>query len=66
MKPVDGSNSMATDTPQFSPDTNLSTLITASIDHDGPLRIVDEANNTIGTIEKADLLKTVIEGTEKS
>lgn len=53
-------------TPSFKEDDNLSTLITAAIAHDGPLRVTDHAGKTIGSIDKADLLKTVIEGTETS
>jgi len=66
MKPFTAAVDLSADAPQFNADTNLSTLITASISHDGPLRIVDDANETLGTVEKADLLKTVIEGTETS
>ncbi len=67
MKPVTADTAHApANSPQFGPDTNLSTLITASISHDGPLHIVDDFNKVLGTVEKADLLKTVIEGTETS
>jgi len=67
MKPVTADTAQrSTNSPQFAPDTNLSTLITASISHNGPLHIVDESNKVLGTVEKADLLKTVIEGTETS
>jgi len=52
--------------PTFDQDTNLSTLISAAISHDGPLRIVDNTGTTVGTVDKASLLKTVIEGTETS
>ena len=52
--------------PAFKADDNLSTLITAAIDYQGPLRVVDDAGSTIGTIDRADLLRTVIEGTETS
>ena len=52
--------------PAFKADDNLSTLITAAIDHQGPLRVIDDAGSTIGTIDRADLLRTVIEGTETS
>ena len=67
MKPATASHdSLTSDSPAFTADTNLSTLITAAISYDGPLRIVDDSKQTIGTVEKADLLKTVIEGTETS
>ena len=52
--------------PAFKADDNLSTLITAAIDHQGPLRVIDDSGSTIGTIDRADLLRTVIEGTETS
>ena len=52
--------------PSFKVDDNLSDLITAAIDYEGVLRVVDDGGNTIGTINRSDLLKTVIEGTETS
>lgn len=52
--------------PAFKENDNLSTLITAAIAYQGPLRITDERGSTIGSIDRADLLKTVIEGTETS
>ncbi|MBX2839371.1 MAG: betaine/proline/choline family ABC transporter ATP-binding protein [Gammaproteobacteria bacterium] len=63
---TDSASVLADDAPTFTRDDNLSNLITAAIDYEGALRVVDEAGNTIGSIEKADLLKTVIEGTETS
>ncbi len=52
--------------PAFKEDDNLSTLITAAIEYHGPLKVIDEGGKTIGSIDRADLLKTVIEGTETS
>ncbi len=67
MTPVSGRNRAPdTDSPAFAQDTNLSTLISAAIAYDGPLRIVDSTGSTVGTVDKAGLLKTVIEGTETS
>ena len=54
------------DAPSFSPEDNLSDLITAAIDYDGTLRVVDASGKTVGSINRANLLKTVIEGTETS
>ena len=54
------------DAPTFRGDDNLSDLITAAIDYEGPLRVVNENDETIGKIGRANLLKTVIEGTETS
>jgi len=54
------------DAPTFSADDNLSTLITAAIAYEGNLRVADAAGQTIGSIDRASLLKTVIEGTETS
>jgi len=54
------------DAPTFSADDNLSELISAAIDYEGPLRVVNESGETIGKIGRANLLKTVIEGTETS
>lgn len=52
--------------PTFGPEDNLSDLITASIEYDGKLRVVDETGSTIGSISRSNILKTVIEGTETS
>lgn len=57
---------IAANAPQFKSEDNLSDLITAAIDYDGHLRIVSDAGSTIGTISRANILKTVIEGTETS
>ena len=54
------------DAPEFDEDVNLSVLIDAAIKSDGPLAIVDGENKRIGAITRADLLKTVVEGTETS
>ena len=67
MKPANNDSAgLLPDAPQFAQDANLSTLITAAIAYSGTLRSIDSANNTVGTVEKADLIKTVIEGTESS
>lgn len=68
MRPYNSSSSpkLADDAPTFSGNDNLSALITAAISYDGDLRVVDDAGQTIGTIDRASLLKTVIEGTETS
>ena len=52
--------------PTFGPEDNLSDLITASIEYDGKLRVVDKTGCTIGSISRSNILKTVIEGTETS
>ena len=54
------------DAPEFGEDDSLSVLITSAIASDVPLAIVDESKKRIGVITKADLLRTVIEGTETS
>lgn len=68
MQLLDASTStdLADDAPTFSSDDNLSELITAAIAYEGRLRVVDNAGQTIGSIDRASLLKTVIEGTETS
>lgn len=68
MQPLDAtaSSALADDAPTFSADDNLSELITAAIEYEGRLRVVDGLGETIGTIDRASLLKTVIEGTETS
>ena len=67
MKPATNSHALLnSSSPTFDTETNLSTLITAAISHEGPLRIVDQTSVTVGTVDRADLLNTVIEGTETS
>jgi len=68
MQAWDASSSveLSDDAPTFSGDDNLSELITAAIAYEGNLRVVDTNQQTIGTIDRASLLKTVIEGTETS
>ncbi|NND92629.1 MAG: glycine betaine/L-proline ABC transporter ATP-binding protein [Granulosicoccus sp.] len=68
MQPVDigSSTAIADDAPTFSPEANLSELITAAINFDGPMRVADADGQTVGLIDRATLLRTVIEGTETS
>lgn len=54
------------DAPEFYADDNLSVLIEAAIKSDGPLVVINEDKKRIGAITRADLLKTIIEGTETS
>lgn len=54
------------DAQQFAEDVNLSTLINAAIESDKPGAIIDGNGTIIGAVTRADLLKTVIEGTETS
>ena len=54
------------DAPEFREDVNLSVLINAAIRSDRPLAIVNGENKRVGAISRADLLRTVIEGTETS
>jgi len=62
----DSSNVLRDDAPSFSESDNLSELITAAINYDGNLRVTNASGQTIGTIDRSSLLKTVIEGTETS
>ena len=57
---------LAADARSFREDVDLSTLITAAIEADAPLAIEDARGTRIGAITRADLLRTVIEGTETS
>ena len=52
--------------PEFGEDDNLSVLISSAIKSDIPLAIVGQNKTRIGVVTKADLLRTVIEGTETS
>ena len=51
--------------PRVDEDETLSTLINIAIDEDHPI-VVQDAGRDVGVITRADLLKTVIEGTEVS
>jgi glycine betaine/proline transport system ATP-binding protein len=51
---------------EFDHNVSLSVLITAAIESDAPLAIVDAGRKRLGVVNRADLLRTVIEGTETS
>ncbi|MCY4334372.1 MAG: betaine/proline/choline family ABC transporter ATP-binding protein [Litoreibacter sp.] len=53
------------DAPRVASDETLSNLITMAIDDDKPIMVTDNAKE-LGVITRADLLRTVIEGTEMS
>ena len=53
------------DTPRVNESETLSTLIRLAIDDDAPI-LVEEGGAEVGVITRADLLRTVIEGTEMS
>ena len=52
--------------PAFDEDVNLSILIDAAIKSESPLVVLDRNRAPIGVITRADLLKTIVEGTETS
>ncbi|NKB76996.1 MAG: betaine/proline/choline family ABC transporter ATP-binding protein [Gammaproteobacteria bacterium] len=54
------------DAPTFNEDANLSMLIEQAIGSESPLIIQDSNGTRVGVITRADLLQTVIEGTETS
>ncbi|MEM8776109.1 MAG: glycine betaine/L-proline ABC transporter ATP-binding protein [Pseudomonadota bacterium] len=54
------------DAPEFDEDVNLSILIDAAIKSETPLAVLDAGKKRIGVITRADLLTTIIEGTETS
>jgi len=62
----DSASPIADDAPVFRESDNLSELITASIHYEGLMRVVNSDGQTLGTIDRPSLLKTVIEGTETS
>lgn len=59
-------STLGEDVAQFAEDVDLSTLITQAISTDKPIAITDEKGTRVGVVTRADLLKTVIEGTETS
>lgn len=70
MQPLDEwqaqNGSLSVDAPTFSHTANLSELIASAIDSEIPLAVTDANNSRVGVITRADLLKTVAEGTETS
>ncbi len=56
---------LAADTPRVNEAETLSTLINMAIDAEGAI-VVEDAGKDVGVITRADLLRTVIEGTEVS
>lgn len=70
MKPIEDfeakNGAIPDDAPTFEEDVNLSVLIDAGINSEAPLIVTDGAKNRIGVITRADLLTTIIEGTETS
>lgn len=68
MQPIEkvaSAGGLPADAPRVSKDETLSTLINLAIDDEHPI-IVQEGGNDVGVITRADLLRTVIEGTEVS
>lgn len=57
---------VSADAPSFPEQANLGDLITSAIDSEQPAVIVNEQQQRVGVITRADLLRTVIEGTETS
>ena len=70
MQPLDAFESrhgpLSEDAPRFGEDDNLSVLISAAIENEVPLAIHAADGQRVGVITRADLLETVIEGTETS
>ncbi|MFT5259357.1 MAG: glycine betaine/proline transport system ATP-binding protein [Saprospiraceae bacterium] len=70
MQPIDdyvkSHGSVSENAPIFGETDNLSVLIRSAIDNDNPIKINNSSDKTIGIITRADLLTTVIEGTETS
>tara|TARA_B100000586_G_scaffold234318_1_gene184326 strand:+ start:80 stop:1156 length:1077 start_codon:yes stop_codon:yes gene_type:complete len=58
--------SLPVDLPSYPGHVNLDVLIKSAIRTESPIGITNDAGERIGVITRADLLKTVIEGTETS
>jgi glycine betaine/proline transport system ATP-binding protein len=69
MQPVEafvaGRGDLPSDAPRVSEGETLSRLINLAIDQDGPI-LVQEHGQDVGVITRADILRTVVEGTEMS
>ncbi|MFK7755179.1 MAG: glycine betaine/L-proline ABC transporter ATP-binding protein [Sedimentitalea sp.] len=69
MQPIaafEAANGPLGDAQEFPEDAHLGDLIAAAIDTDRPAAIVNATGQRLGAITRADLLRTVIEGTETS
>ena len=67
LKPFESANgALAKTAMEFPEDANLSSLITHAIDDESPVVVTDAKGKRVGVITRADLLRTVIEGTETS
>ena len=58
------SGPLAADAPSFKEDVSLSVLIHAAIESDSPIAVTDPSGARIGVITRADLLKSIIEGSD--
>ena len=70
MQPIDSyeenNGPLADGAPEFAESDSLNVLISSAIASDVPLAIVGENGSRVGVVTRADLLRTVIEGTETS
>ena len=58
------SGPLASDVPTFEEDVSLSELMHAAIESDSPIAVIDASGARIGVITRADLLKTIVEGSD--
>jgi glycine betaine/proline transport system ATP-binding protein len=69
MQPIEAyeqvSGRLPADAPCVTDDLNLSELIRAAIAADSPLAVTDPSGGRVGVITRADLLKTIVEGSEQ-
>ena len=69
MQPIDAytqaNGPLPADVPRVNESETLSTLINLAIDHDSPIMVEDQGKD-IGVITRANILRTVVEGTEMS
>jgi len=65
MRPISEFSDLPSDAPRVNESETLSTLIHMAIDNDAPI-LVEDGGVDVGVITKADILRTVIEGTEVS
>ena len=58
------SGPLAADVPTFEEDVSLNELMHAAIESDSPIAVTDASGARIGVITRADLLKTIVEGSD--
>ena len=66
MTPLAPGTTFPAEGPTLNHNDSLSKLITAAINHEADINIIDDEGTPVGTVDRVSLLRTVIEGAETS